>query len=612
MKNTFISPFLLASLLGLAACVAFSGASYADETTESGGDPAENEAVEKEETSPVGLSGVELDELESDFEPDVKRIVIPPYYQEARGPLKLRVLFPFFYSRERTGEDARSDFGILPFYWRHRSKDTKADVYFPFYWRFRGLDYKTDIVLQTYYNRSEHGYNFGVLPFVMLGKDTRDDSNYQLVPPLFWRFKSGDSSFMLAGIYYQKQDGADYALGLPPLMFAGRERYKTYKVVLPPLFWRFTDELAYETKTVVPPFFFNTREHGYSFGMMPFLYIARDTNWNRTMILPFFYGSEWPYKTPKGDYIGQGKSYYFPLLLSYYRKAPGLSQGGFAFLYQWYWKDGEFMNMYSPLVWTYGNERTDDKRLLIPPLYYNRTSPVQDDQMLGMIYWNFHKHHRERTFAIAPLFAHSWKLYETNWRTWIFPTFDIGKHPEGYHGRLHPIFYVGRDGTEKHFVFAPIVWKFKGKEKDNLAVFPAYWRFTDLRYNATTRVVFPVWWHYKSERKNRENRIAFPFYFDLNNRRDGKRTTLLMPLFWRNKNRRSTMTGFMNFVYHKGEVKGSPFWTFRIAPLLGFGKPPSPEGAYWSFLSGFLAWRRQGQTKELRVFWIPFNLSRRE
>ena len=37
---------------------------------------------------------------------------------------------------------------------------------------------------------------------------------------------------------------------------------------------------------------------------------------------------------------------------------------------------------------------------------------------------------------------------------------------------------------------------------------------------------------------------------------------------------------------------------------------PSPDGAYWEFLKGFLGWRRQGSTKELKLFWIPIPVDR--
>ncbi|MCP4675752.1 MAG: hypothetical protein GY854_09650 [Deltaproteobacteria bacterium] len=599
--------FWFSVLAGMLFSVFTSGNVYADEAK--GEENGKEESTDEPDRPAVGLEGIELKELEDDFEPKIKRFIIPPYYQEQRGPVKLKLVFPLFYFRERTGPGARKDLGILPFYWRHRGEEENADVYFPFYWRFRGRHFKTDVVLQTHYNRSDHGYNFGFSPLIYLGKDTRDASSYQVIPPLFWRFVNGDSSFLLAGIYYQHKDGENFDLGLPPLFFAGRERYKTYMVALPPLFWRFTDEIAYKTTNVVPPFFFNTREHGWSFGLVPLLYLARDKDWDRTLITPFYYGSRWQKRDKTGEVLGEGKSYYFPLLLSYYRRGPGLSQGGAAIFYHWYWNEGEYLKMFSPLVWLFGNDRTDDDAVLIPPLFYRRTSPVRDDTMAGLVYWNFHQHHRERTFALMPLFAHNWNLYETNWRTWVAPTFDFGKQPDGYHVRLHPLFYLGKKARSDHFVLAPLVWKFTDEEDDDLVLFPFYWRFRDLLHDDSARVVFPLWWQFDDRRKNKYNRVAFPFLWDFHNARDGERSTIIPPLFWRDRDRRSTMTGFLNFVWHRGEVKGNRFWTFRFDPFIGFGHPPSPSGAYWSVLRGLVGWRRQGSSKQLKLFWIPINLS---
>ncbi len=192
-------PFILFTAQLIIGLVILCGRPEIAGTEEIMGD--ENLPSEEEDHRPgIGLEGIELKELEEDFEPEINRFIIPPYYQEIRGPVKLQLVFPLFYYRKRTGEGSRTDLGVLPFYWRYRGEHETADVIFPFYWKFRGPNFKTDIVLQTHFNRSDHGYNFGFSPFVLFGKDTRDDSTYQIVPPLFWRFSKGDSSFLLAGI----------------------------------------------------------------------------------------------------------------------------------------------------------------------------------------------------------------------------------------------------------------------------------------------------------------------------------------------------------------------------------------------------------------------------
>ena len=137
--------------------------------------------------------------------------------------------------------------------------------------------------------------------------------------------------------------------------------------------------------------------------MLPVLYLARDQEWARTMVLPFYYGSRW----------GEGRSHYLPFLLSYYRHAPGFSQGGSMIFYHWYWNQGDYLKAITPLLWLWGNERTDDNRVLVPPLAYRRWSPARSDVMAGLVYWDFQEFHRERTFAIMPLFAHNWSSTRT-------------------------------------------------------------------------------------------------------------------------------------------------------------------------------------------------------
>jgi hypothetical protein len=346
---------------------------------------------------------------------------------------------------------------------------------------------------------------------------------------------------------------------------------------------------------------------GYSFGAVPLLYIARDKNWDRTLITPFYYGSRWLHKNEYGELLGEGKSYYFPLLLSYYRKAPGLSQGGVLFFYHWYWNQGDYLKMFSPLVWTYGNKRTSDESLLIPPLFFQRLSPVRDDLMVGLIYWNFHQHYKERILAVAPFFAYKKWLYERHFRTWVFPTLDFGVTPKSYHVRLHPIFYLGKDESSDHLVFAPLLWKFRDEEDDDLVVFPFYWGFKDLVHKDSSKIVFPFWWQFDNPKHKKKNRVAFPFYWDSEKGLLGKRNTVAFPLFWRSRDPERTTTGILNIFLNKGAIKGNPFWTFNIFPILSFGSPPASSGAYWSFLEGLAGWRRQGNSKQLKILWIPFN-----
>ncbi len=571
------------------------------------------DAKSASQETPLTLEEKEAqDEIESDYEPQMKRLIIPPFYQEKTDKYRLQLFFPIYFRKHYDGDVERSSLGILPFYWRQRSPSGNVDSVFPFYTRVRKPNSKADIVLQTYYQRGVNGYHFGLIPLLFFGKDTLKDKSYQLVPPLFWRFTHQEKSFLLAGIFYLHQNKQDYDVGIPPLFFAGRNQSKTYMTVLPPIFWRFTDELYYKSETVVPPVFFNTRENGWSFGLMPLLYLARDVEWGKTLVLPFYYGSRWKVVDKNGEGRGYGRSHWIIPLLSYYMKTPTSSQGGAAIFYQWYWKEGAFMRMYTPLVWRYGNERTRESATLIPPLFFQKTSPVEHKLMLGMLFWDFHEKFKSRTTAVIPFMSYSRDLYRTNWRTWVLPTFDIGRNKdEGkFHFRIHPLFYFGKAKDKGHVAVVPLWWDFRDKEDETLIFFPLYWNFKDLLHEDSTRIVFPLWWHFKNPRRENQARVVFPLYWDIERGKQDSRLTLGVPLFWRYRLGTRSTTGFMNVFVNKGELKGNKFWTFNLFPLGAFGHPPSPSGAYWSFLYGLVEWRRQGSSKRMKLFWIPFTLGK--
>ncbi|MBN2672295.1 MAG: hypothetical protein JXX29_11490 [Deltaproteobacteria bacterium] len=563
-------------------------------------EPGEESVVE-EQRAPIGLDGYDLEEEEQGGKPAVKkRLVIPPYVSLQRENSSFKTVLPFFYYRERTGKGARKDVGLLPFYWSHQSSKLNTKVYFPFYWNIKSPDFTTNIVLQTYIAKNEQAFHFGFLPFFFVGKNKQEKSAYQIVlPPLFWNFKNKDGGLTYSLLYFNKREKTEFSRGVVPIYFSRKKLDKTVTTILPPLFWHISDPVNYKTTTVLPPLFFRTRENGWSAGVLPLFYFARDKNWSRNMVMPFYYGSR----------VNDLRSHYLPFLLSYWRTSDKLKQGGIAFLYHWYRFEGEYMNMYSPLVWRWGNTRTLDKNIFIPPLFYRGKSPVASKMMVGLVYWNFHDFHNSKTFSIAPLFAFKKSLRGEGFRTWVAPTFDFGKNPDGYHARIHPIFYVGREKQKKHLVVAPLLWHFRKAAEKNTVVFPLWWKFHNTEKRRLRRVVFPLWWQIDDDKYQEYNRVAFPFFWDFQRLETKRRTTLTFPpLFWRVRDANSARTGVLNVSLHKGKRKGNDFWTFNLFPLVLFGKPPAPSGARWELLHGLVGWRRQGHAKELKLFWIPFSI----
>lgn len=262
--------------------------------------------------------------------------------------------------------------------------------------------------------------------------------------------------------------------------------------------------------------------------------------------------------------------------------------------------------MLSPMLWMWGNHLSYEKSTLVPPLFYRHTSPLRKDVMAGLLYWDFEELDRHRTLAVLPLFAWSSSLYQKDWRLWLPPTLDIGSGPSKKHFRLHPLVYWGQAEEKSHLVLAPVVWRFRDEEDDDLVLFPFYWSFFDRIHKDGSRIVFPFYWHFFEPRKDKDATVVFPLYWDVRNGRKSKRSVVVPPLFYRTTTATRATTGVLNVVVNKGEVKGNRFWTFKLFPVLAFGHPPAPSGAYWSVLGGLAGWRRQGSTKELKILWIPF------
>ncbi len=597
-RLSIITPIFLLAILFLSV------SGKADDISSNGKTKGENEYL-----SPIGNDSVRIQEIEEDYEPKIKRIVVPPFYQEKTDKYKLQLFFPLFVRKYSLINSEKYSIGIFPLLWRSIDGDKSTNVIFPLYTRIRSSNSKTDIILQTYYKRGVEGYHFGLAPILFIGKNVNKNSTYQIIPPIFWRFEKEEKSFLLAGIFFLKKEKDNYNFGLPPLVFGGKDNWKSYLTIAPPLFFRFQNDLNYETKTIIPPFFVISRQNGWSFGALPLLYLARDKDWDKTLLIPFYYGNREQYINANGEVIGELKSSYLPLLLTYFRKAPGLKQGGVALFYHWYWKEGDYLRMYSPLVWRYGNERNEEHTTLVPPIAYYKKSPVEKNLMLGLIYWDFHDKYKKRTIAIMPFAGHSKSLHSNERRTWIAPSFDFGVGEENKKFfRFHPIFYWGKDYEKQHLVISPIFWKFKDPEDDRLVVFPFYWKFKDLLHDDKAQIFFPIWWKFDDPRRENKSRIVFPLIWDIERGKKNSRITIGVPLYWRYRiNDRST-TGILNVWLNKGEIKNNKYWTFNIFPLVAFGNPPSQDGTYWSVFAGLAEWRRQGSSKRMKIFWIPINI----
>ncbi len=152
--------------------------------------------------------------------------------------------------------------------------------------------------------------------------------------------------------------------------------------------------------------------------------------------------------------------------------------------------------------------------------------------------------------VLTPLFGH-WNEYGVSKSTWIFPTFHHTTTTDGWDFNVYPFLFTGRDKTSSHSVLAPIFWDFVAPKKRSTVVFPVFWRFAD--DEGTTQLA-------------------------------------------------------LNTLYlEKPSTKG-PNWDFYFLPLFHVGE--QPQGNSWDVLFGMVGYKRDGGYKQLKLFWIPIDLTK--
>jgi hypothetical protein len=166
------------------------------------------------------------------------------------------------------------------------------------------------------------------------------------------------------------------------------------------------------------------------------------------------------------------------------------------------------------------------------PFYFSRESP------------------RETTTAVFPLFAHS-KRYGISETTFITPFFQHSHGIRGWSTNIHPILYMGRDGTSTHTVIAPFFWDFATPSSRSTVAFPAFWRFADDK--EVSQLVGNVYYH--------EQKLS----------------------------------------------SGGSDWEVHVFPAFSYGE--TPDGHWWNVLYGLAGYTKRGANVKVRTLWIPITVS---
>jgi hypothetical protein len=576
-----------------------------------------------------------------DIPADATTTIVGNYYQRIDPAGTTRAVFPlFWYFHDRAQKATAHSF--LPFYFHRHSADerTTAAGIFPL-WGYRR-------------RFSDGGSSAGFFPFVFSGQ--RGERSHLIVAPFCWHFRDRRSSTTLAfPLWYHTENATSSLTAILPLLFFGHDHEASFLIQFP-LFWHFADSRRGTSTTVAPLFFRDVDRTGSSAGIVPILFWGGGSQRSHFVLFPLL----WRFRdnaadrstTVVGTYLhrswgGESTDALFPLFhyrrgarpggqdetsftlfpLVHYRRdsrgtlfasplavwtrRPGL-KAGFVFPYFWYGNDtvqvrgvpllyldhtfqgtGQRTRMFGPYVMVDGPSVTarvffpfyaryrekGDTGTYVFPLYFGRRGDngYRMDSLLP-IFWSSHDQDH-RTFMIGPWFR----------------TEDDEQHSHA--SGLIPLF-VSADSPKRRLLVTPLfVYHRNHEAQTTRVVSPLY--FQSSRPDGSTHVVFPLWW--QGRQGSKSHVLFMPLYWHFADSAEQKSFNLAGPLLW-SRNGSETTRGLLPFFWYSRDPdkgRGSdavlPLFyeshsrlsqTFATA-LFGFGKAPD---SLWWYVPPFI-WR---------------------
>lgn len=491
--------------------------------------PAKPLEVPPEVKSKIG-SDAALDEPQVGRGTTTTRHYYGLWYDEHSGGYNFRTLFPLWLERTQpsltdpTKTDRASLFGGV--YYNRRSAEHSDDILFPVFWNLAGPRDRTTVVGPFVNRRAPGETDNWFAPLYFTG--TRPYGGYTLIPPLITYLHDGKKGgFNLIGPAFCSWTGGDTCdtrtatnldLGIAPFYFHGQDEDSSYDFVPPLLHYHKENEKDLSSTDIWGLYYRRHTEKRDALHVFPLYYSLWGANERHTTLLPFFhYG--WKdnsslfinplYLLARGE---KGESTFITYLYARHRGRTEL-------------------DMITPLYWHFRDPDIGLDEQILFPFLYSRTSPRESNQ------------------AFFPFWGH-FERYGISESTWVTPLFQHSHGLRGWDTNIHPIFYMGRNGTDTHTVIAPFFFDFASLSSRVTVGFPVYWRFAD-----DTAI--------------------------------------------------SQLVG--NTYYHEKRVTHGLDWEVHVFPAFSYGE--TPNGHWWNILYGLAGYTRRGDFTQIRTLWIPITLS---
>lgn len=407
---------------------------------------------------PENLKGTFISDFDRDYEKrgeKTTRTFYGLYYREQSGDYDLQALtLPPLWLDRKQGDDHASLFGLS--YYRRRSPDIDADVFFPLFWHLRNKETYTTMIGPWGHREGPKGHDNWLAPLFFEGTGEGGKSYLHIPPLLAFHSRDDKGGFSMVGPAFcnwtsgpscDARTATKIDLGIAPLYFWGRDETSEYEIIPPLLRYYSYNEIGDHAVDVWGPVWTEKSREGGVVNVMPLFWHNWTAKSESTTLFPLFHysteGSARTIATPLFVHMSgeEGESTFATYLYARHRGRTEL-------------------DMYTPLVWQYRDPDIDLERTMVLPFYYRNTSPRSDDIAVFPFYAHFKRHGIYNEHWVTPLFRHRTDL--TGWETDIFP-----------------FFYMGRENRSTHLVAAPIVWDFASPTSRQTVIFPFYWRFSD-------------------------------------------------------------------------------------------------------------------------------------
>lgn len=383
------------------------------------------------------------------------------------------------------------------------------------------------------------------------------------------------------GLYWSKRGSSGYTV-LFPLYWRTWTPTSRSRVVAP-FFWRFEDDVAQRTSTVIVPglpISWSRQPDARSFGIWPLFYASTKFGWAAPLLGTFKVGNP-----------DRGSSF-----------------GAVAFVYWWSRRPDDSAD---------GATKGDSRRawdLLLPLFFSTRSQKSAFTFALPLtFYWR--RDADRHTLAIPFFYRHAWKdgasLYS----------------PLGYHrregarasGSLLWVYWFGRNhatGRASDVLF-PLIWSFRGSSSGATVVFPLLWDFwspearttiglpvVHLRRGGTqVDTVAGLFWSASSEKNRWKFQLVLPLLFAYEGDA-GRRRLWLTPLggYSRNDDAGSRTLALLPGIF----IRRDPVRALDVVTPLYVRHKSHEDDATTRLLGGLLYLRDdpQGSTKVLfPLFW---------